>query len=110
MYWFGMLDRGDTRLGVAGKIMSAEEVQGCLRAGMDFVLIGRGAILHHDYPRRVMFDPCWEPMATPVSPDHLLEEGLSEKFIKYMHAWPGFVAGTGSQSARAPSSFKKRNH
>ena len=23
------------------------------QAGMDFVLIGRGAILHHDYPKRV---------------------------------------------------------
>ena len=51
MSWFNELDRGETRLGACGKIMSAEEAQACLDEGMDFVLIGRGAILHHDYPR-----------------------------------------------------------
>jgi NAD(P)H-dependent flavin oxidoreductase YrpB (nitropropane dioxygenase family) len=32
---------GDCKLGVAGKIMTTEEAQACLDAGMDFVLIGR---------------------------------------------------------------------
>jgi 2,4-dienoyl-CoA reductase-like NADH-dependent reductase (Old Yellow Enzyme family) len=50
------MDRGSVRLGVAGKIMTAEEAQACLDAGMDFVLIGRGAILHHVYPCLAMAD------------------------------------------------------
>lgn len=33
---------GDCKLGVAGKIMTTEEAQACLDAGMDFVLIGAG--------------------------------------------------------------------
>eukprot|EP01048_Picozoa_sp_COSAG05_P019344 COSAG05_NODE_3006_length_2420_cov_1.551486_1_plen_57_part_10 len=33
---------GDCKLGVAGKIMTTEEAQACLDAGMDFVLITRG--------------------------------------------------------------------
>ena len=58
---------GECRLGVAGKIMTTEEAQACLDAGMDFVLIGRGAILHHNYPLLAMADPSFEPIATPVS-------------------------------------------
>lgn len=108
---FSELDRGHCRLGVAGKIMTTEEAQACLDAGMDFVLIGRGAILHHDYPRLAMADPAFEPIATPVSEEHLLHEGLSETFVKYMSNWAGFVEGgtEGGRMAaqRGPSSFEQ---
>ena len=111
MQWFNELDRKDCRFGVAGKIMTSEEAQACFTAGMDFVLIGRGAILHHNYPLLAMADPAWEPIATPVAPEHLLNEGLSETFVSYMSGWAGFVAGgeEGGRMAamRGPSSFEE---
>ena len=48
---FAALPRANTRLGVAGKIMDAATAQRCLEHGADFVLIGRGAMLHHDFAR-----------------------------------------------------------
>jgi 2,4-dienoyl-CoA reductase-like NADH-dependent reductase (Old Yellow Enzyme family) len=108
MALFNELERGGVRLGVAGKIMSAEEAQACLDTGMDFVLIGRGGILHHDYPRRVMANADFRPIDTPVSEAHLLAEGLSPKFVEYMGTWAGFVEGaSGGRHAgqRGPSSY-----
>lgn len=90
--WFTDLKRGNTRLGVAGKIMAAQTARDCLAAGADFVLIGRAAILHHDYPNQIAANPDFAPIATPVSRDHLREEGLSPVFINYMNNWKGFVA------------------
>jgi len=86
------LPRGDCRLGVAGKIMSAERARQCVDRGADFVLIGRGAILHHDWPRRAIADRAFDSIARPVSRAHLEGEGLSPPFIDYMASWPGFVA------------------
>lgn len=91
--WFTALPRGDTPLGVAGKIMSAADVRRCLDAGADFVLIGRGAILHHDFPRRIKADAGFESVPRPVTRDYLRGEGLSEPFLNYMASWPGFVEG-----------------
>ena len=54
--------------------------------------IGRGGILHHDFPDRVIADPGFEPVALPVSPAHLRAEGLGEAFVTYMRRWKGFVA------------------
>lgn len=90
---FTVLPRGTTRLGVAGKIMDAAKVRACLEAGADFVLIGRGAILHHDFPARCLADPDFAAVATPVTRDHLLAEGLGQAFVAYMATWPGFVEG-----------------
>lgn len=88
---FTSLERGKTRLGVAGKIKSAATVQACLDAGADFVLPGRAAILHHDFAARCLADPAFECIATPVSRAHLKAEGLGEAFIGYMATWAGFV-------------------
>ncbi len=90
---FTALPRGTTRLGVAGKIMDAAKVQACLDAGADFVLIGRGAILHHDFAARVLADPDFACTPTPVTRDHLRAEGLGEAFVGYMASWKGFVEG-----------------
>ncbi len=89
---FANLPRGNVLLTVAGKIMTAEQVRGVLTADVDFVTIGRGAILHHDFPRRVMDDDQFEPISLPVSRAHLAAEGLSDTFIEYMNGWKGFVA------------------
>ena len=56
------------------------------------MLLGRAAILHHDFPQRVAADPDFETVALPVSEEHLRNEGLGEAFIGYMKNWKGFVA------------------
>jgi 2,4-dienoyl-CoA reductase-like NADH-dependent reductase (Old Yellow Enzyme family) len=89
---FTGLDRGAVRLGVAGKVMSTADAEWCLEQGCDFVLIGRGAILHHDWPKLAAAVPGFTPIALPVTRAHLAAEGLSEKFITYMNGWKGFVA------------------
>ena len=90
---FTALPRGTTRLGVAGKIMDGAKVQACLDAGADFVLVGRGAILHHDFAKRVIADPAFAATQIPVTRDHLRTEGLGEAFVDYMASWKGFVEG-----------------
>ncbi len=88
---FTELDYKGVRLTVAGKIHGAHEVQKTLEAGVDFVTIGRSAILHHDFPKLVMENPDFQPIELPVSPAHLSKEGLSDVFIGYMRRWAGFV-------------------
>ncbi len=90
--WFAQLPRGEARLGVAGKIMTGADVRECFAAGVDFVMIGRGAVLHHDFVHKFAADSDFTPVALPVSRQHLADEGLSEPFIGYMSGWPGFVA------------------
>ncbi len=63
-----------------------------LDAGADIAIIGRTAIFHHDYPRRVAADSTWEPMRPPIPVDVLRAEGLSDRFIGYMRNWENFVA------------------
>lgn len=90
---FAELERGHTRLGVAGKIMDAATAQRCLDQGADFVLIGRGAILHHDFPRRAIADPGFAAAALPVSAEHLRQEGVGPAFLDYLStAWQNFVS------------------
>jgi len=91
MDWFTDLDRHGTRLGVAGKLTTAQNARECLTRGADFVLIGRGAILHHDFARRIA-DEDFASAPLPISRAHLAAEGLGRDFIDYMATWPGFVA------------------
>ena len=88
---FTELDFKDVKLTVAGNIRTGENVHEVLKNKVDFVTIGRAAILYHDFPLRVMENPKFEPIELPVSIAHLSKEGLSDKFIEYMGAWPGFV-------------------
>jgi len=89
---FSDLPRGATRLGVAGKLMDAARAQACLDAGADFVLIGRGAILHHDFARRAIADPGFCAVPRPVSRAHLQAEGVGAAFMAYLAGtWPHFV-------------------
>ncbi len=91
MGYFTELPRGNVRLGVAGKIMSAQTALDVLEAGCDFALIGRAAILRHDFPERVRRDAGFTSPTLPVSAQHLRDEGLSTAFVDYMKGWPGFV-------------------
>lgn len=88
---FTSIDRKNIKLTVAGKIRSGKDVLQILSSGVDFVTIGRSAILHHDFPKRVMADPDFTPIENPVSKEHLRNEGLGEAFVNYMAGWPGFV-------------------
>lgn len=89
---FTKINRGNTKLTVAGKIQSGEDVRKVIDAGVDFATIGRAAILHHDFPQKVIEDAYFKAIDTPVHPDYLRNEGLSDAFIEYMRRWPNFVA------------------
>ncbi|PZQ65897.1 MAG: NADH:flavin oxidoreductase [Phenylobacterium zucineum] len=90
MSYFTELDRGQVRLGVAGKVTSPAIASQMLADGADYVLIGRAAILHHDFPERAR-DPQFTPTALPVTAEYLANEGLGPAFVQYMSTWPGFV-------------------
>lgn len=91
MSYFTELDRGSVRLGVAGKIRTPQDALRCLEDGVDFVLLGRAAILHHNFPLLTAANPDFTPVSNPVSEDHLRAEGLGEAFVAYMKTWKGFV-------------------
>lgn len=90
--YFTSLDRGHVRLGAAGKLTTGEGVRRAMEAGLDYVVIGRAAILHHDFPKRVEANADFRPTPNPVTPDYLRTEGLGEAFVGYMRSWKGFVA------------------
>ena len=94
--YFTELDRGDTRLGAAGKIMSAQDCRDVIEMGFDFPILGRAAILHHDFPKRMAADPNFTSIPTPVSEAYLRNEGLGPAFVEYMRTWKGFVEDAAS--------------
>ena len=89
---FTDLPRDGVALGGAGKLYSAAQCQEALDRGLDFVIVGRGAILHHDFPQRAIADPQFTMRDLPVTRDYLNAEGLGPAFIDYMASWEGFVA------------------
>lgn len=89
---FAGIERGPVRLAVAGKLYSAADCRFAVESGADFVAVGRGAILHHDFPRLAAADPGFTVRSLPVTRGTLREEGLSDMFIGYMGNWKGFVA------------------
>jgi 2,4-dienoyl-CoA reductase-like NADH-dependent reductase (Old Yellow Enzyme family) len=91
LHYFTQLERKNVRLTVAGKIRNGEDVQYIIDSGVDFATIGRSAILHHDFPKKVLHDAHFQPIETPVSREYLHNEGLGENFIAYMSRWPNFV-------------------
>ncbi len=92
MSYFTELERGQTRLGVAGKIRTPSDAKRVMGEDIDWIMLGKAAILHHDFPDRCLHDKNFQPIQTPVSRDYLASQGLSEKFIEYMTRWPEFVS------------------
>ncbi len=80
-------------IGVAGKIHDPADAVRVLDAGADLAILGRVAILHHDYPHKFAADPDFIPVRPPVTRQYLTDEGLSPSFIDYMGNFPGFVEG-----------------
>ena len=91
MSYFTELNRGSVALGVAGKLRTPDDINRAMAMDIDFVLLGRAAILHHGYPQKMQADPNFVPVANPVTSKYLRSEGLGEKFIAYMASWAGFV-------------------
>jgi 2,4-dienoyl-CoA reductase-like NADH-dependent reductase (Old Yellow Enzyme family) len=79
-------------IGVAGKIHDPADIDRVLGLGADFPILGRVAILHHDYPNRLRADAGFVPRRIPVSRDYLAEQGVSPPFVEYLRRWPNFVA------------------
>jgi len=90
--FFTELPRRQVRIGAAGKIYAPSDAEQLLAQGADFAILGRVAIVHHDYPARLAADPAFAPLALPVTAAHLAGEGLSEPFLRYMRSFPGFLA------------------
>ncbi|MBS9375043.1 NADH:flavin oxidoreductase [Rhodococcus sp. B50] len=86
------LDRGAVRLGAAGRISTSSRCHEVLRAGVDYLAIGLGGILHHDFPRRVHRDFAFVAVAPPVSHGYLEEEGVGPTFVEYLRGWPDLVS------------------
>lgn len=93
--YFTELPRGDIRVGAAGKVMTAQTAAWLLREGCDFAVIGRAAILRHDFPERVRSDADYVSPRLPVTPDYLDAEGVGPAFVDYLRTWPGFVGNDG---------------
>lgn len=87
---FSALPRGDVRLGAAGRIHTPADVQRALDSGLDLAVLGRVAILHHDFPR-LAADPNWTPRQAPVPAAVLLAEGVSPAFVEYLRSTFRFV-------------------
>ena len=89
---FADLPRQGVRLGYAGKVLGAADVAWCLGHGADFVTIGTGAILDHDFARRSLTDPAYVSTPQPVTRAHLEAEFVGPAFIDYLATnWDDFV-------------------
>ncbi len=88
---FTSLNYKNVIITVDWNIRTGADVRKVLDSGVDFVTIGRSAILHHDFPEKVIADSDFVPASIPVSTSYLQEEGLSPNFIQYMRRWPDFV-------------------
>lgn len=89
---FTSIPRGAVKIGASGKIMSAKDAESVMSAGLDFVMIGRAAVLQNDFPEQVRKNPGYVTPPLPVTSGYLKKQGLSENFIDYMRKWDGFVA------------------
>ena len=89
---FTSIPRGNVKLAVAGKIATPQDAQKVIDLGADIAALGRGAILHHDFPNKTKADPHFTPRTLPVAAEVLRSEGLSEPFVNYMKVWTGFVS------------------
>ena len=93
MSYFTELKRGNTRLGVAGKIRTPQEAEAVLADGVDWIMLGRAAILHHNFPDLYAANQEFVPTSLPVTREYLRGEGLSNTFVDYVKkGWPDYVA------------------
>lgn len=88
------LPRGSAQLGVAGKVLSTADAQWCLDTGADFVSVGRGAIVHHDFAARALADAWFSARPLPVTVEVLRQERVGPAFVDYLiETFPDVVEG-----------------
>ena len=73
-----------------GAVWSTAQAQEVMDQGADLVAVARSAIGHANWASH-LGDSEYDPQHPPFTAEHLLDEGLSEKFVDYMRAWQGFV-------------------
>ena len=73
-----------------GAVWSTAQAQEVMDQGADLVAVARSAIGHANWASH-LGDSEYDPQRPPFTAEHLLDEGLSEKFVDYMRAWQGFV-------------------
>ena len=83
---FTSLPRGEVRLAVAGRLVTPAHIAEVLERGVDVAVLGRMAIVHHDYVEQLAADPEFMPATLPVPRAHLAAEGVSPVFIDYLAA------------------------
>ena len=69
--------------------------------GADFAILGRAAVLHHDFPMKVAADPDFRAISLPVTRAYLRNERLGPAMVEYMNGWKGFVAEEETAEASA---------
>ncbi|MBN8609027.1 MAG: NADH:flavin oxidoreductase [Deltaproteobacteria bacterium] len=80
----------DVAIVAAGGIWTREDAEQQLTHGADAVALGRAAIANHDWPKRVAEG--LEIARSPLTPEHLMSQGVSESFVGYLRKWKNFVA------------------
>lgn len=91
LHHFTEIPRGKVRLGAAGKIMDGETACWVLEQGCDFALLGRAAIIEHDFPKKLQANSNHAAPALPVTSAHLTAQSVSPKFQQYLSGWPNFI-------------------
>ena len=88
--WFADLPRHGVRLGVAGNIRTPADAEQALATGVDWIMLGRAAIVHHDFPKRMAEEPGFTPLEPPYPESHLRAEGVSNTFLDYLKSMGRF--------------------
>ncbi|MFL2974952.1 MAG: NADH:flavin oxidoreductase [Candidatus Thalassarchaeaceae archaeon] len=73
-----------------GAVWDGEDAQFVLDEGADLVGVARVAIAHSSWASEMGAEG-YSPERPPFTPEHLIEQGLSQTFVDYMRRWKGFV-------------------
>ena len=91
--YFTELERHNTRLGAAGKIRTPLDAEAALDAGLDWIMLGRAAMLMHDFPKQYIADRKFEAVQMPVTRAYSTSQGMTDRFQRYVHSfWPEFFS------------------
>ena len=81
----------DVALVAAGGVWSADDARFVADQGADLVSVGRAAILDPDWPKHVIGEGR-EPVRGPLTPEQLMDVGISPGFVTYLRRFRGLVA------------------
>ena len=92
LQYFADIPRSKTLLGAAGNIRTPAQAEQVLKQGLDYVFLGRAAIIHHNFPLLYQNNKTFSPYPLPLTRAYLNNEGLSDVFVDYVKSnWPEFV-------------------